>query len=311
MKPTTSSSTQNTNLQEKPKNFLFRKMNKKISYPLVFGLGTLVIVASGYFVFNEQNNKNNNMTDNKSKKSTITIESEPAGISMKGKPWCDAEKLGKTTPYDCEVPDYTTETVIIAPGTFEKDEKTYTFSTWEGCSESNADWSICKVNIEKKGNKKIKAHFSPANSSGSIKINNPDKVPVPNPPIAHCQTKKQNSNGYVDCLIDIFDVSTNFSLGMEYYPTKGGSSLYGLYNPGILISCTNPGDCDPINTKTNITFGVNKPTKLLIKVPYTAAGWFSGFNSNDLQNVTFDNWQSSYLERSNTLLITANYIPSE
>ncbi len=100
--------------EQKPKNFLFKKLNSKISIPLVIVFGLIAIGISGYFLYQEMY-RDKTTQENTAKKATLTIESEPVGISMTGEPQCDSTKLGKTTPYDCELPNDATETTITAP----------------------------------------------------------------------------------------------------------------------------------------------------------------------------------------------------
>lgn len=142
---------------EKPKNILFRRIESKWPLILIIIFGCIAIGISGYFLYQEYYRDKSTVASVKNDKKTITIESEPAGISMVGDPQCDSTKLGKTTPYDCELPDDATETTIVAPGGIEKDGKIYVFQSWDGCSASNTDMKVCK--IEKNGNKKIKANY--------------------------------------------------------------------------------------------------------------------------------------------------------
>lgn len=87
---------------------------------------------------------------------------------MTGNAYCNMVEDGKVTPYNCELSDDATEITITAPETYEKGGKSYTFSSWDGCSESNEKKSICKVNMEKNEPKKIKASYKVFNSESSI-----------------------------------------------------------------------------------------------------------------------------------------------
>lgn len=78
---------------------------------------------------------------------TLSINSEPAGLQMgAADPTCDAVKLKIVTPYSCTSSDRDLNTIITAPADTIVNGKKYTFVAWDGCTASNNDEKVCKVN---------------------------------------------------------------------------------------------------------------------------------------------------------------------
>lgn len=257
---------------EKPKSFLFRKLNPKITYPLVVIFGLIAIALSGYFLYQAYYGDKSTVASVKENKTTLTIESEPEGITIH----CNMTE-DEITPYDCELPDDATETVIVAPKTYEKDDQTYIFQFWDGCSESNEDMKVCKVKIEK--NKKIKANFSSANIANGSDMNNPDKVSN------DCEYVDSDNDGYINCSVNVSDPTKVFLT--QYFMQRCGVRYYDSDNKGNStgFGCTEGGEkeypawgnitpkplfCDNDNSCTDFYdyYDPNKkPGRVLVKVP--------------------------------------------
>lgn len=92
----------------------------------------------------------------------LSIESDPAGLEMSGNPYCDGVEQKTKTPYECDLKEGESETVMIAPATATIDNKQYVFRTWDGCSESNVDKKVCRVKAEVNKSHVIKAHYDVA-----------------------------------------------------------------------------------------------------------------------------------------------------
>lgn len=115
----------------------------------------IACVATVVFAINQR-------TFNTSKDSNGTaqlkIESYPDGVTITGQPTCDGSKLHKITPYKCSVLDKI-NTTLTAPDVVFSGDKVYHFKTWDGCSESNADKKICKMEVTSGKSKTAKASY--------------------------------------------------------------------------------------------------------------------------------------------------------
>lgn len=126
-----------------------------------------IIAGTGWFLYNTKN------LDTKSPFSDpyyhkLRIDSEPTGVSMQADQFCDSERIHKTTPYTCSIPEQSKDVSITAPDKLSKDGRNYTFRTWDGCSESNASKNICKITLDSDTQKTIKATYDEVNSQKSV-----------------------------------------------------------------------------------------------------------------------------------------------
>lgn len=123
---------------------------------LLLGVSTLAYIKLG-----DESNQST-LAPNPGTDTTVKIlrvDSSIAGVSMIGTPYCGSQVLNKQTPYSCELMDGQNETLIIAPKETIIASKSYTFKTWDGCSESNPEKNICKVAFSNKNPKSITAQY--------------------------------------------------------------------------------------------------------------------------------------------------------
>lgn len=194
---------------QKHNNFLFKKLNPKITYPLIIIFGLIAIGISGYFVYQEKYKKVTTV-QTKTEKTTLTIESEPAGVSMTGGSECDSSKMNKTTPYECEIVNIK-ETTIVAPEEVEINGEKFKFTTWDGCSESNDDKNICKITMSPYENKKIKANYEKLVNNNSSSSPNSSTNPPKQEASVSCAGGEESGNS---CIFKIVakDVPASFDI---------------------------------------------------------------------------------------------------
>lgn len=194
---------------------------------LAIALTVILLACSTYVIVRSKNNKSSNTPTPmvKKGKATLSINSDPAGIQMTAiDPSCDGTQLNKPTPYTCSKTNQNLSTVITAPATAIISGKTYMFSTWDGCSESNANRAICKVNVDNGKVGKLMATYelyTPNLSTQRPTSQNLDQfVRTNSPPAISC-----SPINYGD------------------YP-NGGCGLVLTAKTGVLIKASYAPDCD-------------------------------------------------------------------
>lgn len=98
-------------------------------------------------------------------KTLLRIASEPSGVQMESAPLCNSTRAHQGAPFVCTATDKSFDTVIKAPAQTSINGKAYTFTTWDGCSASNADKTICRVTVKKDQAQAIKATYAPSSSA--------------------------------------------------------------------------------------------------------------------------------------------------
>lgn len=254
------------------------KLNQTgIAHIAILGLIVIVVGAIGFAGYRVL--KNDKADDTSTETSTVTsimsIESEPAGISIAGNPACDSVTLSQKTPYNCEIDFEISETILTAPADAEIDGKKYTFSTWDGCSESNPDKKICKVKLEH--GKYVRAVYNEKIASTS-QNQQPTKTV--------CDQNKE-TDSTATCVLNL---SSQFSLrGFPSTATGRNSNGDITWTIGgdVHIICDQPEACsfrgeafsDKIfNRDTfneggygdgSLVVGISKPTNVTITIPKT------------------------------------------
>lgn len=117
-----------------------------------------LVIGTAWFVYSAKNQDTNNVLNDPSY-SKLKIDSDPGGVSMESSQYCDSDKIHKTTPYTCSIPEQEKDITVTAPSQFSKEGKNYVFRTWDGCSESNTSKNICKVKLDSDKSKEIKATY--------------------------------------------------------------------------------------------------------------------------------------------------------
>ena len=230
---------------KKPK-LLKRLLANKKRY-LVAVVGLVILLAAGGLVFAKSRSSQKSLTSLPSSNpaaATLRIESSIPGITMKGEPHCDSVTLNKTTPYDCKLEEDQNETVIIAPAETIKDGKTYVFQAWDGCSEGNTDWKICKKVLVNNKTEKITATYglkdksvspggTPASSASPA---GETYVPyIPNQTQCKDTTTLNASDNMGTCTVKIAS-SMRLFMGINWSPAGGTDE------PRISIICNPAGD---------------------------------------------------------------------
>jgi hypothetical protein len=197
----------------------------------------------------------------KPKVATIRIESNAPGVSMNGSPYCDSNKLQKLTPYGCDLPHGKTETVITAPAQTVHNNKTYIFQTWDGCSESNVDKRICKVEMNGVSSKNIVASY--LEKQIATQTSKPTTQVVPNKAPA-CVLKNPNDIARASCNFEFTDVPAKTIVQIRMYASECGKKIQGNLN------LTHPAPCQK-----------------------EAAGWYALDNPNETPGSTSCNIPSA------------------
>lgn len=96
---------------------------------------------------------------------SLAVTSTPAGVNIGTDRTCSDESEN-LTPFACSMSSEAIETTLIAPQQADIDGKAYTFTTWDGCSESNPDKKICKVKVDKDAAKTATAVYELAQPAG-------------------------------------------------------------------------------------------------------------------------------------------------
>ena len=165
-------------------------------------------------------------------KISLYIESNIPGVVMAGAPYCDAAKANTATPYACELEKDQTQTTITAPAEATYEGKTYTFTSWDGCSEGNEDWKICKVNIDGVTTKNIVATYTlKAAAQPQKPANTANKAPV-------CTKQDAADATKASCKFSFTEVPAKTILEIRMYASECGKSLKAY------LTFTSPAPCN-------------------------------------------------------------------
>lgn len=235
----------------------------------------VIILSSGAFVANQQLKKEQKAQSDKTatksanRTTAISVQSEPAGIIMKGEPYCDATKLGKQTPYECELPAGVKETKITAPSEVQVGGQTYIFETWNGCSESNIDKKICKKTIiDNSSSQEIKAIYSKKTASTASQ-NKPNETQSDEP----C-SNPGNDGTYYYCTIQVTEVPKKILISHKII---GQAATSEFYQSGE-VGCLKTGECTYGDYGTGGII-VNKPIAVVIPASVEAFDQHCGTGS--------------------------------
>lgn len=292
-----------------------------MSHPLSRILVSLVVViavAAAALAYRSLGNQQHVKTQNSSAaatSATIRIDSIPSGLAMQGAPKCDSIQLKKTTPYDCDIGS-TISTVITAPEQVFSGGKTYNFKTWDGCSASNTDHKICKVDARAHQTKTIKSTYelykpqAITQSPGS----------PPSDPVTTCSPISYTDYPHGGCGIlqkrsSKLLVKTSFApecdswrAGIETRCRNQVSYYSGTISPSVEFWCdsdprTPCGFADPYATNTLI------PGQHIIRLPGTVTFSYSlGAKTGLSAQAILGNAVGIYDKQTNTIIIDASYV---
>ncbi len=194
-----------------------KRLNQGSAFSLttmaLLGLGLLIIAFTGWFVWHAQNNAKSTYDKTTGSTKNITalkVESDPARIDVTGNPLCDSQKLKKLTPYDCTQNNTGITTVLTAQATVTINGQNYSFKTWDGCSESNADKKICKVKVGQGKTKTAKVSYEKTGNPSAQSPNASGQC-LNTPPVHQNigpDDKGYAGKGYSFCSISISGTST-------------------------------------------------------------------------------------------------------
>lgn len=224
----------------------------------------------------------------------LNIQSVPSGISMAGQPLCDAAMLHKITNYSCANGSNDLKTTIIAPTQVTLNGKTYSFTNWDGCSESNVNKNVCKTNVMANSTHTIKATYSLspiATSPTSIAPKTPSSPSQPaKPPVSDCPNTS-NSLGIVTCKTTVFQVPFGFVLTISYPQDSRGHQYYADVVRNPYIYCNPSSACDTINEPSNVLPNIvgpmNQPGTMFMNL-------LSQVATSDGTKLVFDHWSTVY-----------------
>jgi hypothetical protein len=137
---------------------LANRLSVAITASLIVACAMTAVLAMNLRTFSAPKEGNEN--------TLLQIESDPAGITITGQPTCDSPRLHKITPYKCSASDKI-NTVLTAPDVVSSGGKVYRFKTWDGCSSSNADKKVCKVEVASSKSKTVEASYAAEDSSNA------------------------------------------------------------------------------------------------------------------------------------------------
>ena len=216
------------------------------THQLIFAAVAVVLVGTLSFVAYSMTRSNNTQSPTPTQQiapsqpqdtTTLYIESNIPGIIMAGAPYCDAAKANKTTPYECTLQKDQTETVITAPAEATHEGKTYVFKTWDGCSEGNEDWKICKVKTDAATTKNIVATYAEKQVATTKPPTQKPAVPaIPNKaPV--CAGQDSTDPSFASCRFTLTDTPAKTVVVLRTYATECGKQMQGN------LSLTHPAPC--------------------------------------------------------------------
>jgi hypothetical protein len=264
---------------------------------------------------------------------SLYIESTIPGVVMAGSPYCDGAQSNKTTPYACELQKDQSETTITAPAEAAHEGKTYTFKSWDGCSEGNADWKICKVKIDGVSSKNIVATYElkvaaqPQPQKPAPKPVTPNKAPT-------CTKEDVADPTYASCEFTLTDTPAKTIIDIRLYASECGKNIQGglglthpapckkehagyanSYEPDpvSVITCGIPGACAiglEISSHNSKQVTAKTPTSMTLKVQREAKLYTRTYCRYGCaqQQAWFDEWEYTYNAATKTFIMSAFYL---
>ena len=237
------------------------------------------------------------------------------------------------TPFSCsKIEGKNASITIVAPSVATVDGKKLIFKSWDGCSASNDNQKICRVDIDQNDSKKIKANYGSDETSESLGHQGTStNASPPQPPTINCQSTSPDSSGFVTCSIIVYNAPLGYSFAPVTAPSCGsvlydagdgsapiaaecpnGQQVYywGTLSQLLHISCVIPTACDDYTPMpdhvSNLTDSVLVPTTLNIRVPHSVEFFYStssilepytgkSIPAHGLRmNAVFNKWEVSY-----------------
>jgi hypothetical protein len=198
-------------------------------------------VSLTFMLFKSQNAaliETGSMSLQAKKSLSLYVDSNIPGVIMRGSQ-CISPRLDKLTPFNCELPENKNEATITAPEETIKDGKTYSFQSWDGCSEGNVDWKICKKVLISAKAEKITATYvlrgSSASSADTAPAGQSYASYVPNDMQCKDTTFVNVSNNMATCTVKILS-------SMRLFMGIGWSPASGTKEPEVSVVCNPSGD---------------------------------------------------------------------
>lgn len=199
-------------------------------------------------------------------KTKVVVDSSPALIKMSGAPHCDSTELDTQTPYTCALPDEQGETVVTAPKEIQHEGQKYVFVTWDGCSEGNADKSICKLKFEKDQSYSLKATYEIAPVAAAAKPAPKPAAPVD--PCANPAVEKIDGADHRVCSLQVGKVPQEIVYDQMYL----GKQPTGMPNGFLELTCQVEASCetqywpvDQLVVKSPTAVKLTTPQEILTK----------------------------------------------
>lgn len=219
-----------------------------------------IIGGTGYYVVHVKNSAYGSVSSGSKDKATLKVESEPAGIDVAGNPQCDSKKLKKTTPYECSAGAAFT-TTVTAQDKVTVNGQSYTFKTWDGCSEGNTDKKICKSKVKLGEVRTVKVSYEKATGRTNLNANLPPSASGNDDSALHNQCTSslslKSDTNTATCSVTIY--GGTLPLGIDWIDSAR------TQEPLITATCIKtPNDCTLYEDqgKQHSKLPLNTPTTL-------------------------------------------------